>query len=73
MNVPDILGVEVITPDGRGSVLSLHHGRVIVHLNKIERGQIMNGSKRDGGLCIMPISMKMYILLKGNITLTKMR
>lgn len=49
MNVPDILGVEVITPDGRGSILSLHHGRVIVHLNKVEHGQVMIGGVRDGG------------------------
>lgn len=47
MNVPDILGVEVITPDGRGSILSLHPRKVIVHLNKIECNQIMKGLKRN--------------------------
>ena len=47
MNVPDILGVEVLTPDGRGSILSLHGRRVIVHLNKIEHNQVMIGSKRE--------------------------
>lgn len=47
MNIPDILGVEVITPDGRGSILSLHSNRVIVHLNNIKPNQIMKGSKRE--------------------------
>lgn len=49
MHKPEILGVEVITPDGRGSILSLHPGRVIVHLNKIEHGQVMKGSDRSNG------------------------
>lgn len=47
MNVPDILGVEVITPDGRGSILSLHPHRLIVRLNKIEFNQVMKGFKSD--------------------------
>lgn len=47
MNVPDILGVEVITPDGRGSILSLHTRRVIVHLNKIAFNQVMKGDRRE--------------------------
>lgn len=47
MNVPDLLGVEVLTPDGRGSILSLHTKRVIVHLNKIEQGQVMKGDRRE--------------------------
>ncbi len=47
MNVPDILGVEVITPDGRGSILSLHNRRVIVHVNTIQPNQVMKGDKRD--------------------------
>ena len=46
MNVPDIIGVEVITPDGRGSVLSLHPNRVIVHLNAKPPNKIMKGGKR---------------------------
>jgi len=50
MNIPDILGVEVITPDGRGSILSLHPNRVIVHLNKKEYNQVMKGGIRGGGL-----------------------
>ena len=49
MNVPEILGIEVVTPDGRGSILSLHSGRVIVHLNKIEHKQIMKGIDRSNG------------------------
>lgn len=47
MNVPDILGVEVLTPDGRGSVLSLHHKRVTVRLNTIRHNQVMKGTKRE--------------------------
>lgn len=47
MNVPDIIGVEVLTPDGRGSISSLHPKRVIVHLNRIEPNQIMKGFKRE--------------------------
>ena len=46
MNKPEILGVEVLTPDGRGEILSLHQRKVIVLLNKIERGQVMKGDKR---------------------------
>lgn len=46
MNKPEILGVEVLTPDGRGSILSLHPNRVIVHLNKKDVGQVMKGEKR---------------------------
>lgn len=47
MNKPEILGVEVLTPDGRGSILSLHTQKVIVHLNKIEHNQVMKGLKRE--------------------------
>lgn len=47
MNIPDIIGVEVLTPDGRGSILSLNPRRVIVRLNTIKHGQIMKGQKRD--------------------------
>jgi hypothetical protein len=46
MNKPEILGVEVLTPDGRGSILSLHTNRVIVHLNSKQVGQVMKGEKR---------------------------
>lgn len=46
MNVPDILGVEAITPDGRGSILSLHNKKVIVSINKIELNQAMKGSRQ---------------------------
>ncbi len=47
MNKPEILGVEVLTPDGRGSILSLHHKRVTVRLNIIGHNQIMKGTKRE--------------------------
>lgn len=47
MNKPEILGVEVLTPDGRGSILSLHTNRVIVHLNSKKVGQVMKGQKRE--------------------------
>lgn len=50
MNVPEILGVEVETPDGRGNILSLHKGRVIIHLNSIKHNQIMKGSIRNSAL-----------------------
>lgn len=47
MNVPDILGLEVLTPDGRGSILSLHPRRVIVQLHTIEHNQKMKGDRRE--------------------------
>jgi hypothetical protein len=47
MNVPEILGLEVITPDGRGKILSLHTRRVTVGLNTIYPNQEMIGLKRD--------------------------
>jgi hypothetical protein len=47
MNIPDLLGVEVLTPDGRGSILSLHTKKVIIRLNKIGANQVMKGSKRE--------------------------
>lgn len=47
MNVPDILGVEVLTPDGRGRILSLHSRRVVVLLNRIKVNQVMKGNKRE--------------------------
>lgn len=47
MNVPEILGVEVVTPDGRGRILTLHPRRVIVSLHRIEVNQVMKGDKRE--------------------------
>jgi hypothetical protein len=47
MNKPDILGVEVLTPDGRGSILSLHPNKVIVHLNSKSLNQEMKGIRRE--------------------------
>ena len=38
MNVPELLGIEVMTPDGRGSILTL---------NRIEHNQVMKGFKRE--------------------------
>jgi hypothetical protein len=35
MNKPDLLGVEVLTPDGRGSIVALHTCMVEVVLNCI--------------------------------------
>lgn len=65
MNVPDILGVEVMTPDGRGNILSLHHGRVIVHLNKIEHKQVMKGSPRGPGSMHYSYEYKDVHIIKG--------
>lgn len=47
MNKPELLGVEVLTPDGRGSILSLHTKKVVVHLNKREYMQVMKGIEKD--------------------------
>ncbi len=65
MNIPEILGVEVITPDGRGSILSLHHGRVIINLNSIAHGQIMKGSKRGIGTMHYSYEYKDVEIIKG--------
>lgn len=48
MNVPDIIGCEVMTPDGRGQILSLHPRRIIVLLHRIEFQQVMKGDFRAG-------------------------
>lgn len=45
MNVPDILGVQVLTPDGRGSIISLHKKSVRVVLNTIWPNRKMVGQK----------------------------
>lgn len=47
MNVPDLIGIEVVTPDGRGSILSLHPKKVIVHLNKLMPNQYTKGIQRE--------------------------
>ena len=47
MTVPDIIGVEVLTPDGRGSILSLHKRRVTVYLNTKAIGQVMTGLRES--------------------------
>lgn len=43
MEKPNILGCEVNTPDGRGSILSLYNGGVVVYLNRKELNQEMKG------------------------------
>lgn len=45
MNIPDLIGVEVLTPDGRGSIITLYPNRVTVLLNRIEYGQEMKGTR----------------------------
>jgi flagellar biosynthesis regulator FlbT len=51
MNVPDLIGVEVLTPDGRGSIVSLFPKKVEVVLNKIKFKQKMKGTESiKGGL-----------------------
>jgi hypothetical protein len=51
MNVPDLIGVEVLTPDGRGKILSLHTKRVTILLHRILFQQKMKGIEcSKGGL-----------------------
>ncbi|HEX8278662.1 MAG TPA: hypothetical protein VF540_08195 [Segetibacter sp.] len=45
MNKPDLLELECNTPDGRGSILSLHPKGVVILLNRIEFKQEMKGRK----------------------------
>lgn len=45
MNIPELIGLEVNTPDGRGHILSLHSKRVMVLLNTILPGQQMKGHR----------------------------
>lgn len=47
MTKPELLGLEVNTPDGRGSILSLHTRKVIVHLNRKMPNQEMKGLRRE--------------------------
>lgn len=47
MEKPNLLGLEVNTPDGRGSILSLHQSGVTIHLNTIKSGQVMIGMRRE--------------------------
>jgi len=50
MNKPELIGLEVITPDGRGSILSLHNRGVVVYLNKKSYQQIMIGRQHGAEL-----------------------
>jgi hypothetical protein len=45
VNKPDLLELEVNTPDGRGSILSLHQRGVVILLNTIGHKQEMKGRK----------------------------
>lgn len=48
MKKPNIIGCEVTTPDGRGSIVSLHSNRVIVGLNSLTLEQRLKPSKLVG-------------------------
>jgi len=65
MNKPDILGLEVITPDGRGSILSLHSNKIIIHLNCIEHNQVMKGLDRSKGGLHYAYDYKDVEIIKG--------
>lgn len=47
MNKPNEIGCEVNTPDGRGSILSLHPRGVYIHLNVIKPNQVMIGRRKE--------------------------
>ena len=47
MNKPELLGLEVNTPDGRGSILVLYPKGVEVHLNSKMPGQEMKGRRKE--------------------------
>lgn len=48
MNKPELLDLEVNTPDGRGSILALYPRGVEVCLNTIAYKQEMKGRKHGG-------------------------
>lgn len=50
MTKPELLDLECLTPDGRGSILSLHPRGVVIHLNSIGFQQEMKGRKHGGEL-----------------------
>ena len=50
MQKPKLLGTEVITPDGRGSILTLHNGGVTVRLNRVSPDQDMVGNQKESPL-----------------------
>jgi hypothetical protein len=44
MNKPELIGLEVNTPDGhRGSILSLHNKGVVIHINRRFPMDVMAG------------------------------
>lgn len=65
MEKPNILGCEVNTPDGRGSIRSLHNGRVIICLNKIEHNQVMKGISGQYGALHFSYEYKDVEIIKG--------
>lgn len=50
MNKPELLELEVNTPDGRGSILSLYPRGVVIHLNRKAANQEMKGRKHGAEL-----------------------
>lgn len=48
MTKPELLGVEVLTPDGRGEILAFYQEKVKVGLNRIAFRQEMKGMKSGG-------------------------
>lgn len=65
MNIPELIGVEVITPDGRGNILSLHSRRVVIHLNKIDHKQTMKGVQHGNGALHYAYEYKDVEIIKG--------
>lgn len=49
MTKPELLGCEVLTPDGRGSIMTLHGRGVTVSLNSMRMGQTMFGRDQGNG------------------------
>lgn len=49
MNKPELLDLEVNTPDGRGSILSLHNRGVVVSLNRLTHQQVCIGRDHGNG------------------------
>lgn len=43
MEKPNIIGSEVITPDGRGCIKSLHENRVVIEVYVRDLNQNLNG------------------------------
>lgn len=50
MKKPELIGLEVNSPDGRGSILALHSKGVVVHLNCKSPNQKMKGMRDNAEL-----------------------